>query len=164
TLAAALSETPGDSSETAMLGADVEWLSGDRARARTLYRTAVELSRNPSADINGADLARLALAYARLGQTDEAMQKIDDAKAFFVRSADYTGQSRTLLSLATIHLALDHSAAAIDALGQVLARPGFGSISPALLRLDPTWDPIRDDPRFKALLTQDYSARIEKKS
>ncbi len=151
TLAAALSETPGDSSETAMLRADVEWLSGDRASARTLYRTAVDLLRNPSADIDGADRARLALAYARLGQADEATQKIDDAKAFFVRSTDYTGQSRVLFYLSIIHLALDHSASAIDALGQVLARPGCGSISPALLRLDPTWDAIRSDPRFQGV-------------
>jgi serine/threonine-protein kinase len=27
-------------------------------------------------------------------------------------------------------------------------------VSPAMLQLDPVWDPIRDDPRFKALLAK----------
>jgi serine/threonine-protein kinase len=36
-------------------------------------------------------------------------------------------------------------------LSRVLAMPAGLVISPALLALDPAWDRIRDDPRFKAL-------------
>lgn len=50
--------------------------------------------------------------------------------------------------------------AAVIQLRRLLGRPGIGSIlSPALLRLDPTWDPIRASPQFKALL-RDYPADV----
>ncbi len=40
--------------------------------------------------------------------------------------------------------------AALDAIEQLLAGPGFLSVHK--LRLDPRWDPIRSNPRFQALL------------
>jgi hypothetical protein len=40
-------------------------------------------------------------------------------------------------------------------LANALTAPGLGNFySPVLLWLDPFWDPIRDDPGFKALLQQ----------
>jgi hypothetical protein len=37
-------------------------------------------------------------------------------------------------------------------LDKALAAPTGRSVSVPLLKLDPTWDPIRNDPRFQALL------------
>ena len=42
---------------------------------------------------------------------------------------------------------------ALDTLRQLLAMPSSGvAISAALLKLDPVWDPLRKDLRFKKLL------------
>ncbi len=42
--------------------------------------------------------------------------------------------------------------AALDEIEQLLAGPGFLSVHK--LRLDPRWDPIREHPRFQALLAK----------
>jgi hypothetical protein len=42
-------------------------------------------------------------------------------------------------------------------LDKALAAPTGRSVSVPLLKLDPTWDPIRNDPRFQALLEK-YSS------
>jgi serine/threonine-protein kinase len=46
--------------------------------------------------------------------------------------------------------------AALDEIERLLAQPSWLSVH--TLRLDPLWDPIRDHPRFRALLAR-YTAR-----
>jgi TolB-like protein/Tfp pilus assembly protein PilF len=43
---------------------------------------------------------------------------------------------------------------ALSFLERLLVQPSVDSLTPALLRLDPVWDPIRDDPRFQKLSTE----------
>ncbi len=42
--------------------------------------------------------------------------------------------------------------AAIDQLESLLAVPSNTAVP--MLRIDPTWDPLRDNPRFQALLAK----------
>jgi len=40
---------------------------------------------------------------------------------------------------------------ALNMIKELLEKPGEESLTPAYLRLDPLWDPIRNDPRFQKL-------------
>ena len=55
--------------------------------------------------------------------------------------------------LALIHLGLGDHAEALRYLEAVPDESSLtGTVLPALLKVDPIWDPIRPDPRFTALL------------
>jgi hypothetical protein len=54
-------------------------------------------------------------------------------------------------NLALIETIVGEDSPAISALTQLLQTPYTGAITPALLRLDPTWDPLRSDPAFQKL-------------
>lgn len=44
--------------------------------------------------------------------------------------------------------------AALASIKQLLQKPGEDALTPALLRLDPRWDPLRSDARFQELCSQ----------
>jgi hypothetical protein len=52
--------------------------------------------------------------------------------------------------LARIYVMTGEYDAAVDQLEFLLSRPG--NLSASLLRLDPTWTPLREHPRFQKLL------------
>jgi TolB-like protein/Tfp pilus assembly protein PilF len=53
--------------------------------------------------------------------------------------------------LAAARAQLGEADAAIASVTHLLKTPGEGSLTPALLRMDPLWDPLRGDPRFQKL-------------
>jgi hypothetical protein len=64
----------------------------------------------------------------------------------------YSGPSY-LGYLAQLFVRVGENDQALDTLRQLLAMPSSGvAISPALLKLDPVWDPLRNDPRFEKLI------------
>jgi serine/threonine-protein kinase len=58
--------------------------------------------------------------------------------------------SDLLVYLAWIYTLVDEYEAAFQELDKLLAIPS--ELSVPLLRIDPRWDPLRDHPRFQALM------------
>ena len=57
-------------------------------------------------------------------------------------------------AVAVARAQLGDADAAISIISGLLKKPGENSITTALLRADPSWDPLRGDPRFRALADQ----------
>jgi serine/threonine-protein kinase len=69
------------------------------------------------------------------------------------RHTDRLGEADNLQELAKIQVAADDRTAAIKLLQRIMTTPfRWSLVSTALLKLDPAWDPLRNDPRFRALL------------
>lgn len=56
------------------------------------------------------------------------------------------------ITIAAARTQLGEHDAAITILSGLLKKPGEDALTPALLRLDPRWDPLRGDPRFQKLV------------
>ncbi|HET9819202.1 MAG TPA: hypothetical protein VFP92_08565, partial [Rhodanobacteraceae bacterium] len=150
--------------DMAFARARIEWLADKTDDARRLYRTAIALAMKSSAEteVGASGHARLAVAHARLGDADAAKKEGDQAQAIVAKMHKPDATQEIEFSLAESQLALGHKSEAIDTLAQALAMRPDDLRAPWLLflarmQLDPTWDPVRKDPRFKALLEK-YAA------
>ena len=56
--------------------------------------------------------------------------------------------------MAQIYSLLGNADAAIPILKRWINTPSASGIAPALLRVDPVWDPIRNDSRFQELVAE----------
>jgi len=92
----------------------------------------------------------LGIVFAGLGRKQEAIQEGERGVALLpVTKEAYQGYYRAL-DLARIYTMVGEYDAAIDRLEQLLWIPGH--LTTAWLRVDPTWDPLRGNPRFQRLL------------
>ncbi len=92
----------------------------------------------------------LALAYAGLGRKDEAVRTIESALDMVPIFLDTERGVGLADDLAEIYVRVGEYDAAIDQLEYLLSVPSWITIP--LLRVDPLYDPLRDHPRFQALL------------
>ncbi len=92
----------------------------------------------------------LGIAYAGLGRMEEAIRAGKMGVELLPVSKEAWRGAYRVEDLARIYVMVGEYDAAIDRLEFLLSRPGLLSV--ALLRLDPTWDPLRDHPRFQRLL------------
>ena len=94
--------------------------------------------------------AKLAHVLALLGEKDAAIAEAKRATEILPESIDaFEGPGMTQ-TLAEVYALVGESEKAIDLLDGLLARPS--SITVAILKVVPIWDPLRDNPRFIELL------------
>jgi tetratricopeptide (TPR) repeat protein len=152
----------GDRGMWGLVRAELYWLAGDTDRARHYAdsaRGAFDLQLRATPDDGPGHLHRgLALAY--LGQRSAAVREGERGLALSQATGDgYVAIPYARHVLARIYVAVDDRAHAFDQLDELLAKPYF--ISAAWLKIDPTWAPLRDDPRFERLLAQPATRTIQ---
>jgi len=95
-------------------------------------------------------------AYALLGQRGKAVRAGELATELMPISLDALDGSDQAIELAKIYTQVGETDKALDLIDELLSIPC--ELSVGLLRLDPAWDPLRDHPRFQALLEK-YEAK-----
>jgi TolB-like protein len=142
----------GDRAAWAIVLAQTHEHLGDRARAR-IYADSARLAfaeriRVAPDDAQGHAFYGLALTY--LGRKAEAVAAGEKGVALVPTSADaYTGPYLEH-QLARIYMRVGEPDKAIDILERLLTIPYY--LSPAWLRIDPEFDPLRKHPRFVRLV------------
>jgi serine/threonine protein kinase/Tfp pilus assembly protein PilF len=134
--------------------------AGDVAAARATYESAAqdirrELDKVAPGTFQEGDLhAFLGLAYAGLGEAASAIAEGQKAMAMRPTSKDPFEGPGEEARMANIYALLGDADHAIPILKRLLQIPGGFALTPALLRLDPVWDQIRNDPRFQELAAE----------
>jgi tetratricopeptide (TPR) repeat protein len=137
-------------------------LAGDTAGAKVTAeeaRNTLEQLYRDQSD-NGSVAALLSLAYAAMGQKDWALKAAERAVMLLPSAKDAVEGPAMEENLARIQAIFGENSRAITILTELLQTSYRSSaygitsaapVTPALLRLDPIWDPLRGDPAFQKL-------------
>jgi TolB-like protein/cytochrome c-type biogenesis protein CcmH/NrfG len=141
----------------------VQRLAGDTASAKATAeqaRKTFEPLRKDQPN-NPFIAAALAVAYATLDEKASAINEAQRAVTLLPSSKDRMSGPGFEENLALVEMMVGENNRAISTLRRLLQTPYGGwlytpsPITPALLKLDPIWDPLRADPGFQKLYEQE---------
>jgi serine/threonine-protein kinase len=95
---------------------------------------------------------QLAKLNAWLGERDAALSEAQRATQLRPESKDAFDGPQITRQVAEVHAILGDNDRAIELLDGLLNRPS--DLTVPNLKLNPAWDPLRNDPRFQSLLTK----------
>jgi TolB-like protein/cytochrome c-type biogenesis protein CcmH/NrfG len=154
-----LGEVSGIEKASRQLGnAWVHRVAGNTAQAKAFAeqaRNTLEPLRKEQLD-NAFVAAALAVAYAMLDEKESALNEAQRALTV-LSTKDRLARPAFEENLALVEMIVGENSRAIAILTRLLQTPYGGwlyspaPITPALLRLDPIWDPLRTDPVFQKL-------------
>jgi serine/threonine-protein kinase len=126
------------------------------ARAAFLKaKSSVEEQLKRSPDTVEAHI-QLAKVLAYLNEKDSALSEAQRATDMLPESKDAFGGPEITAGVAEVHAILGDNDRAIEILDGLLSRPS--AVTVRGLKVNPIWDPLRNDPRFQALIDK-YGAK-----
>ena len=136
--------------------------AGDVAAARATYQSAARDFQRTLEKVAPGSFAEawlhasLGEAYAGLGEAASAVAEGQKAMAIHPTSKDpFQGPDEEEI-MTRIYALVGDADHAIPMLKRLLQTPYSFPITPALLRIDPVWDPLRSDPAFQKLCEEKH--------
>ncbi len=128
---------------------------GDDESAATHFdsaRVKLELIREESPE-DPRIRSTLGRVYAGLGMRDEAIREGKKAMNLLPIEKDAVAGTDIEIDMAKIFAMIGENDRALEYIERLLSIPA-DFISPGMLRVDPDWDPLRDDPRFQEIISE----------
>jgi tetratricopeptide (TPR) repeat protein len=107
-------------------------------------------------------LNALAWAYVCLGRNADALRVARQAADSLPIEKDALAGPFFLAGLAEVEARTGHVEDAVKIIRQLITAPAGQVVSIARLKIDPVWDPIRNDPGFQKLLSEPEPATVYK--